>query len=87
MSLTKIQQRIDSTLKKEAEAILHAQGIKPSQAIIMFYKEITRKQSFPFLPSRVPNKKTAQAIREAEKGIGVTTYKNAEDLFAALDRL
>ena len=87
MSLAKIQQRIDSKLKDEAESILKEQGIKPSQAIVMLYKEITKQRGFPFLPSRVPNAQTKEAMREARKGAGVDSYKSAKDMFKALDRL
>lgn len=87
MPLAKIQQRIEPKLKKEAEALLHAQGIKPSQAIIMFYKEITRQRGFPFLPSHIPNKQTIKAFEEADKGIGVETFETKEDFFNALNKL
>jgi antitoxin component of RelBE/YafQ-DinJ toxin-antitoxin module len=33
---------------------------------------------------RYPNKKTLKAIREAEKGIGLTEYKDIKELFKKL---
>lgn len=87
MPATRIQHRIDSTLKSQAETILEAQGIRPSQAITIFYTEIKRTGGFPFLPSKVPNKKLAKDLAESEKGIGVKTYKNKKDLFDSLDKL
>ena len=87
MALAKIQQRIDAKLKKDAEALLEEQGIKPSQAIIMLYKEITKQRGFPFLPSHVPNQKTAKAIREARKGIDVQSFKTKKAFFDSLKTL
>ncbi len=83
----KIQQRIDPQLLKEVEAILKAQGIKLSQAINMFFTEIKRKRSIPFTPSEVPNEELAKNLAEAEKGIGVKTYKNEKVLFDSLEKL
>src|SRR5438045_1474767 len=53
MPSSRLQQRIDPSLRKEAEAILKTQGIKPSQAIILFYTEVTRSRGLPFRPSPV----------------------------------
>ena len=87
MSSVRMQTRIDSKLKQEAEKILEAQGFKPAQAINIFYTEITRMGGFPFLPSKVLNKKLQKDLREAELGIGVKTYKNKEELFKSLKEL
>lgn len=92
MATGRIQQRIDSDLQKKAEAVLKALGIKPAQAITLFYMEITRQMNLPFHPSTVrpeeiPNKKLARSIREARRGIGVQKFDNEDDFFASLKRL
>ena len=84
MATGKIQQRIDPKLQKEAETILKLQGIKPSQAIIMFYSEVRRKRGFPFTPSEIPNEELAVDLREAESGLGIEEYDNEEDMFKSL---
>lgn len=84
---SRLQHRINPHLKEEAEFILEEQGIKPAQAITIFYTEITRTGGFPFLPSKVPNKKLAKDLREAKTGQGVKTYKNKKALFDALKKL
>lgn len=81
MTSTRIQHRIDLDLKIQAESILCEQGIKPSQAITIFYTEIKRMGGFPFLPSKIPNKKLATDLKDAKKGIHVKKYKNKNDLF------
>ncbi len=87
MNSIRMQTRIDSKLKKEAERILEEQGFKPAQAINIFYTEITRLGGFPFLPSKVPNEKLQKDLKEAASGVGVKTYKNKEDLFKSLKKL
>lgn len=92
MASGRIQQRIDADLQKKAEAVLRALGIKPSQAITLFYMEITRQGNLPFhpsdvQPSEIPNKRLAKAIREARSGKGVRRFENKEDFFASLDAL
>ncbi|MDP4008644.1 MAG: type II toxin-antitoxin system RelB/DinJ family antitoxin [Candidatus Peregrinibacteria bacterium] len=87
MPSTRIQHRIDSNLKKEAEMILEGQGIKPAQAITIFYTEIKRAQGFPFLPSKVPNAELAKALKDIEKNKGSVRFKNKKDAFDFLDKL
>ena len=92
MASGKIQQRIHPDLQKKAEAVLKVLGIKPSQAITLFYVEITRRGNLPFHPSNVrpseiPNQKLAKEIREARRGGGVQTFENKEDFFTSLKEL
>lgn len=84
MPSTRIQHRIDVNLKEQAELILEEQGIKPSQAITIFYTEIKRTGGFPFLPSKIPNKKLQKDLEAARQGEGVKTYKDKKDLFDSL---
>ncbi len=87
MPSTRIQHRIDPILKTNAETILEKQGIKPAVAITIFYTEITRTGGFPFLPSKVPNKKLAKDLKEMEQGKNIKRYKNKKDLFTDLEKL
>lgn len=92
MASTRLQQRIDPKLRKDAEMILKAQGIKPSQAIILFYMEVKRTGGLPFAPTpvapeEIPNARLQKELRDAAKGKGVKTYKNAEEMFASLHKL
>ena len=84
---TRMQHRINPRLKKEAEHILEEQGIKPAQAITIFYMEIKRTGGFPFLPTKVVNKQLKKDLLEAKKGTNIKTYKNKKDMFDDLDAL
>lgn len=92
MAAGRIQQRIDPSLQRDAELILEAQGIKPSQAIILFYMEVKRSKGLPFLPSpvlpsEIPNARLRKDLKEAAQGKGIKTFTNKKDFFASLHKL
>lgn len=92
MPSVRIQQRISPVLKKQAEAILEAQGIKPSLAIVMFYTEVKRSGGLPFTPSRVrpseiPNVRLQKDLKKSVSRKGMQSYKNKKELFASLHAL
>ncbi len=89
MPSSRLQQRIDSTLRKEAEAILATQGIKPSQAILLFYTEVKRSRGLPFKPSpvspeEIPNAKLRRDLREARSGKGVRAFHGKKEFLDSL---
>jgi len=59
----RISSRIDSDLKTKSEAILAQLGIKPSQAITMFYTQILEHRGIPF-ETKIPNDETIAALNE-----------------------
>lgn len=70
MSDTLIQVRVDDKLKKRAEEVLMAMGIKTSEAIRMFLQQTINDQALPFQPrvNKIPNKTTIAAFDDLEKG-------------------
>jgi len=76
--------RINPDLKSETENILHSLGVKPSDAITMFYSQIKMKQGFPF-PVEIPNAASRQAIQDAVNGVGVQTVNSVDDLMKAME--
>jgi DNA-damage-inducible protein J len=70
MSDTLIQIRVDSKLKKHAEDVLMAMGLKTSEAIRMFLQQTINDQALPFQPhiGNNPNKATLKAFNEVEEG-------------------
>ena len=83
----RISSRIDADLKSEAEAILEELGVKPSQAITMFYTQIKRQRGLPF-ELKIPNAQTVEAIEEVKDPQfrkKARSYKNSKELFDSLD--
>lgn len=63
-----VNARVESKLKKEAEAILSSVGVKTSDAVTMFFRQIVIQQGLPFsvcTRSHVPNTETQAAVDEA----------------------
>ena len=83
----RVQTRIDPNLQEEAENILRVQGITPSQAIVMFYTQITRQRWLPFQPSEVPNIELSIDLENAKSWEWIKTYNNKKDLFDSLNDL
>lgn len=75
-----INVRADESIKKEAELILEKLGLSPSDAINLFYNQITLHNGLPF-EVRIPNQTTIQAINDLENNINITDYENVEDYF------
>ena len=59
----RISSRINAELKRQGDSILAEIGIKPSQAITMFYNQIVRQRGLPF-EARIPNDETIKALNE-----------------------
>lgn len=92
MPAGRIQHRISPSLQREAEEILKVQGIKPSQAIILFYTEVKRFGGLPFSPSTVspseiPNMRLQKDLSEAKSGKGIQSFKGKRDFFDSLKTL
>lgn len=79
-----ITARIDPELKKDTEAILSELGLSPSQAITLFYRQITLMEGLPF-PVRLPNAATRKALLEAKERYPLETYHTVDDLIEDLD--
>jgi DNA-damage-inducible protein J len=62
-----IRARVEPALKHEAEQVLQRLGITPTEAITLFYKQVTFHRGLPF-PVRIPNARTRKAMRDARLG-------------------
>ena len=73
-----INSRISPVLKTEVEKIFQKIGLSPSQAITLFYSQVSLKKGLPF-SVKIPNKETIEAIEELESGGGteckISTFK------------
>jgi DNA-damage-inducible protein J len=78
-----IRARIAPELKAEAESILNQIGLSSSDAIRMFYRQVTLHRGLPF-EACIPNATTRQAMLDAEAGRNLTPYADADDLFRKL---
>ena len=77
-----IRAQIDAELKREAEGLLSALGLSATEAITLFYKQVTFNRGLPF-DVRVPNSETIAALEHARNREGLTEHAGLEDLKAS----
>jgi len=78
-----ITARVDPELKQRTESVLRELGLTPTQAITLFYKQVTLYKGLPF-PVNIPNAETRQAIEDAQEGRGVKAFNTPDKLFEDL---
>lgn len=76
-----IRARVEPDLKHQAEEVFSALGLSPTEAITLFYKQVTMHHGLPF-EVRIPNAATREAIRQAKAKEGLTKYASVKDLMA-----
>lgn len=78
-----IKVRVEPKLKAQAERILDQLGLDASDAIRVFYKQVVLRKGLPF-DVAMPNEATRRAMRNVQKGRGLTKYKDTAELRAKL---
>jgi DNA-damage-inducible protein J len=72
-----IRARVEPRLKHDAEAVLDELGMTPTEAITLFYKQVTLYRGLPF-PVRIPNATTRKALREARSRKNIESFESIE---------
>lgn len=84
---TFVRARIEPSLKEETENILKELGLSVSEAITLFYKQITFKKGLPF-EVKLPNSITIAGMKNALEDKNLNTYSNLSELtdkFSSID--
>lgn len=76
---TFVRARIEPSLKEETENILKELGMSVSEAITLFYKQVTFKKGLPF-EVKLPNQVTIDAMKDALEEKNLNTYSNLSEL-------
>ena len=77
-----IRARVEPRLKHRAENVFDTLGLTPTEAITLFYTQVTLRRGLPF-EVKIPNKATQAAMREAEEGRNLKRWKSLDALKAA----
>jgi DNA-damage-inducible protein J len=85
MKTAVIHARIDPQVKKQAEEVLKSLGINPTDAINIFYRQITFRRGLPFAVS-IPNKKTTATLAKSRRGEEVEAFDTLDDLFESWEK-
>jgi DNA-damage-inducible protein J len=74
-----IRARMEPDLKQHAEEVLAKVGLSPTEAIRLFYRQVSLQGGLPF-DVRVPNAATRAAVSEARAGKKLKTFSSASEL-------
>ena len=77
-----IRARVEPDLKREAEAVFSWLGLSATEAIRLFYKQVTLQHGLPFAV-KIPNAETREALRQAYEHEDLTEYESLDDLKSA----
>lgn len=76
-----IRARVEPELKYRAEEVFSRLGLSTTEAITLFYSQVTLQGGLPFAV-RVPNNETMEAMRQASTGVGLNEYTDLDALKA-----
>jgi DNA-damage-inducible protein J len=79
---TMYQFRIDAQEKAETFAILEEMGIKPAQAVRLFFRQIRKTHALPFPIEYTPNERTAKALLLSDSNKDYKRADSIDDLLA-----
>ena len=75
-----IRVRVEPSLKVEAEAVLARFGLSPTEAIRLFYLQVSLQGGLPF-EVRIPH----AAMKDARSGRQLKTFKGAATVIRSVD--
>ena len=82
MAKTKmVRARVEPELKSQAEEVFSGLGLSPTEAITLFYRQVTLHRGLPFAV-KIPNAETIEALRQARAREELTEYADLEDMKA-----
>ncbi len=79
MKTAVIHARIEPAIKSKAEGILRKVGISPTEAIRIFYRQITLRGGIPFTVD-VPNHITADTLDKSSRGEDIIEFDSIDDM-------
>ena len=80
MKTAVVHARIEPETKHNAEMILRKLGLSPTEAIRIFYSQISLRGGLPFAVE-IPNESTAATLEKSRKGEGVVEFNSLDEMF------
>jgi len=84
MKTAAVHSRIEPEIKAQAESILQRLGVSPTEAIRMFYTQITFRNGLPFSVD-IPIETTGKALNDSRAGRNLERFENVDDLMRSWD--
>ncbi|MBW2163269.1 MAG: type II toxin-antitoxin system RelB/DinJ family antitoxin [Deltaproteobacteria bacterium] len=80
MKTAVVHTRIEPETKVKAESVLRRLGITPTEAIRIFYTQISLRDRLPFMVE-IPNKVTEETIAKSQRGKEITEFGSLDEMF------
>ena len=80
-----VHSRMEPEIKKKAEDVLQKLGLTPTEAIRIFYNQISLYGGLPF-PVRIPNEKTRKVLEKSRKGEDIEEFGSLDEMFESWDK-
>jgi len=80
MKTAVIHARIEPQTKLQAEGVLQNLGITPTEAIRIFYRQISLRGGLPFAVE-IPNPCTAKTLEKSRKNQEVVAFDSLDEMF------
>ncbi len=80
MKTAVVHARLEPQMKRKAEGVLNRLGISPTEAIRIFYRQISLRNGLPFAVE-IPNERTAATLAKSRNGDEVTEFDSLADMF------
>lgn len=85
MKTAVVHARIEPQTKRKAEGVLHKLGLTPTEAIRIFYRQITLRGGLPFNVA-IPNDLTATTLAKSREGKEVREFDSLDDMFESWEK-
>lgn len=73
MKTAVVHARMEPKTKRRAEGVLRKLGLTPTEAIRIFYRQISLRGGLPF-PVAIPNKLTASTLEKSLRGKDIREF-------------
>jgi DNA-damage-inducible protein J len=85
MKTALIHARIEPQIKEKAEGVLRKLGLTPTEAIRIFYRQITLRGGLPF-PVEIPNELTSATLEKSRRGREIQEFESLAALFKTWEK-
>jgi len=85
MKTSVVHARIEPKTKRKAEEVLRQLGLTPTEAIRLFYKQISLRGGLPF-PVAIPNELTMSTLEKSRRGEDIQEFDSLEAMFKSWEK-
>ena len=78
-----VRARVEPKLKLDAERLFESLGLSATQAITLFYKQVSLRKGLPFNVA-IPNATTERTLDDTDRGENLVICRDADDMFKKL---